>query len=287
MENEIRKKVRTHYGAIAKAIGEGTKTSCCETSTSSRGCGCGSSKKSAELFGDVNYTEQELNNLPPEAVEASLGCSNPLVFAKLKPGETVLDLGSGAGIDALLSSRYVGENGKVYGLDMTDEMLSLANQNKLKMNVKNVDFLKGYVEDIPLKDGIVDAIVSNCVINLSGEKNKVFSEAYRVLKPEGRVAIADIVRLKDVPEEILQNVGLWSSCISGALMITDYKKMLAEAGFKNIEIETISVYTKEIINDMMPKSKKAKTLGISPIHDDSFWDLIDGAFASAHVKATK
>jgi len=283
MDKDIRIKVKNHYGSIAKSIGTKNPISCCGSNSKS-GCGCGSSHEGIDSIGGTNYTEKELQNLPQDAIAASLGCANPLVFAELKPGETVLDLGSGGGIDVLLASKFVGKTGRIYGLDMTDEMLALANKNKLKMGITNVDFLKGYIEDIPLKDGIIDVIMSNCVINLSGDKHKVFQEAYRVLKPKGRLAIADIVRLKEVPDQVLQNVELWSSCVSGALDINDYKSMLEEVGFKDIVIEPIHIFTKDMINDLMPDEKYSKTACNG---DEAFLCSIDGAFAGAHVKAIK
>lgn len=283
MDKDIRTKVKNRYGSIAKSVGTKNPTSCCGSNSKSS-CGCGSSHQGVNSIGGANYTEKELQNLPNDAISASLGCANPLVFAELKPGETVLDLGSGGGIDVLLASKFVGDTGRIYGLDMTDEMLALANKNKLKMGVTNVDFLKGYIEDIPLKDGIIDAIISNCVINLSGDKQKVFQEAYRVLKPNGRLAIADIVRLKEVPEQILQSVELWSSCVAGALDINDYKSMLEEVGFKDIVIEPIHIYTKDMISDLIPDEKASKT---ALIREKRFLDSIDGEFAGAHVKAVK
>jgi SAM-dependent methyltransferase len=191
------------------------------------------------------YDASQIAALPPEAVQASLGCGNPTALAGLKPGETVLDLGSGGGIDVLLSARRVGPAGKAYGLDMTDEMLALARENQRKAGVQNVEFLKGEIENIPLPDNSVDVIVSNCVINLSGDKDKVLREAFRVLKPGGRFAVSDVVVRGEVPAEIQRSVELWIGCVAGALEEQDYAAKLAAAGFENIGIEPTRIYTVE------------------------------------------
>jgi SAM-dependent methyltransferase len=216
-----------------------------------------------------------------EAISASLGCANPVALANLQEGETVLDLGSGGGIDVLISSKFVGETGKVYGLDMTDEMLELANRNKEKNVATNVEFIKGYIEDIPLLDDSVDVITSNCVINLSESKEMALKEAYRVLKKGGRLAIADIVELKDIPEVIRQNVQLWVGCISGALSVTEFERILTEVGFTGIEIAPVNVYTKEIMKDL------AESKNLDDIYHMIDENVLDGAFAGAHVKAYK
>jgi len=264
MDFDVKKEVKDFYGNIAQKVQEDThKTcSCCqEISIAQR-----------------NYAGQNLDDIPKEAIEASLGCANPLVFAQIKEGETILDLGSGGGIDVLMASKYVGESGKIYGLDMTDEMLELANKNKEKMGVKNVEFIKGYIEDIPLEDGKLDAIISNCVINLSDNKQKVYNEAYRVLKEGGRVAIADVVSLKPVSEHIKKQAQLWAGCISGAMPIPEYKKILELAGFRNISIEPVHIYTKEIIDGL--------SFDKNLITEDEL-DEMNGAFAGAHIKAWK
>lgn len=273
MEKDIREKVKEHYGEIASKVSKESKSSCC----SSKSC-CGDDSISNT---NTIYKEENLNDLPVEAINASLGCANPFVFAGLKKGEVVLDLGSGGGIDVLTASKYVGETGRIYGLDMTDEMLKLANKNKEKMGVTNVDFIKGYIEDIPLKDNIIDAIISNCVINLSADKEKVISEANRVLKPGGRLAIVDIVSLREIPDEIKNNNVLWCGCVSGALNIEEYKKILKKAGFKNITIEPVHIYTKSlIIQEILEPELKEK-------YDESMIDMLDGAFAGAQIKAWK
>jgi len=278
LNKNIRDIVKERYGNIAKSVGKTKTNSCCGGS-----CGCGTHN----VFGEANYSLKEMRTLPKEAVEAALGCANPHKLAQLKLGEVVLDLGSGGGIDVLMASKLVGEDGKVFGLDMTDEMLELANRNKLKMDVKNVEFIKGYIEAIPLKDNLVDVVMSNCVINLSSNKEKAFEEAYRVLKENGRLAIADIVRLKDVPEDILREETLWSSCVVGALEINDYKRKLEKAGFKNVQIEVVHTYSKEVIDELMQDSKENQELAILNKYKEEFFDIIDNSFGSAYIRASK
>jgi SAM-dependent methyltransferase len=222
-----------------------------------------------------------LKGLPAEAVNASLGCANPLSFAGLKTGEKVLDLGSGGGIDVFIASKYVGLEGYVYGLDMTDEMLKLANKNKNKMGITNVEFIKGEIEDIPLPEDTIDVILSNCVINLCESKEKAMSEAYRVLKQGGRLAIADIVVLKDVPDDVRKNAEMWVGCIAGALKISEYQSILEKVGFKNVEIKPVNVYSKEVIESIR-EGKNMKDTGL-----DIDTALLDGAFAGAYIKAVK
>jgi ubiquinone/menaquinone biosynthesis C-methylase UbiE len=271
MESFKRSKIRNYYGGIAKNVTANAKSSCCSGSS----C-CADNTETAEL-----YDPEHIKGLPIEAINASLGCANPLVFADLKPGETVLDLGSGGGIDVLIASGYVGETGMVYGLDMTDEMLMLANQNKAKSGIENVAFIKGYIEDIPLGNETVDVITSNCVINLSESKEDAIKEAYRVLKPNGRLAIADIVQLKEVSDEIRQSIELWVGCISGALSLEEYKRILELAGFKSIEITPVSLYSKEMLKNVA-RSKKLDDM-YKRLDEES----LDGAYASAIVKAYK
>lgn len=210
-----------------------------------------------------------------------MGCANPVALANLQKGETVLDLGSGGGIDVLISAKFVGETGKAYGLDMTDEMLELANRNKEKIGAKNVEFIKGYIENIPLPDESVDVVTSNCVINLTENKEVALREAYRVLKKGGRLAIADIVELKAVPDEIRKSVQMWVGCISGALSVAEYERILKKVGFTNVEITPVNIYTKEIIRSIAEE----KELG--EIYSHLNEDALDGAFAGAHVKAYK
>ncbi|MHC1772175.1 MAG: arsenite methyltransferase [Flexilinea sp.] len=271
MAKSIKNKIKTYYGGIAKRVSANAKSSCCVGSD----C-CGDAADDSTL-----YSAEYIAGLPEEAINASLGCANPIALANLQKGETVLDLGSGGGIDVLISARFVGETGKVYGLDMTDEMLELANRNKAKSGAKNVEFIKGYIEDIPLEDETVDVVTSNCVINLSDSKEDTLREAYRVLKKDGRLAIADIVELKAVPDEIRQNIQLWVGCISGALSVSEYEQILKKVGFTGIEITPVNVYTKEIVKSIA----EAKKLDEIYSHLDE--DALDGAFAGAHVKAYK
>lgn len=279
MKNDIHARVQEHYGKIAAKVSKKSKSSCC-----SGNCGCGDISDTA-----VNYKGQDLQNLPKEAINASLGCDNPLVYAELKEGETVLDLGSGGGIDVLIASRFVGDTGKIYGLDMTDEMLTLANQNKATMGVNNVEFLKGYIEEIPLPDESIDAIISNCVINLSTDKEKVISEAYRVLKPGGRVAIADIIALKEIPSHLKENMNLWAGCVVGSLPIHEYKAILQKTGFKHISIEPVHVYTKEVIRQevLNEAQQEVADKAMQNLVQESDLHAIDGAFAGAQIKAWK
>jgi len=258
MKFDVRTEVQNFYGEIAKK-----KTS----------CSCGGISRT-----ERNYEGACLDDIPEDAVRMSLGCANPLVFAELKEGETVLDLGSGGGIDVLMSSKFVGKSGKIYGLDMTDEMLALANSNKEKMGVENVEFIKGFIEDIPLVDETVDAIISNCVINLTEDKTRALSEAYRVLKRGGRLAIADVVSLRPVSQEIKKQAELWAGCISGTLPIEEYKKILENIGFKNISIEPVHIYTKTIIDGL--------SFDKSLVSKENIEEM-DGAFAGAHIKAWK
>lgn len=271
MEKNIKDEIKTYYGGIAKKVSENSKASCgCKASC------CGNTSNESVL-----YSKEFTEGLPVEAINASLGCANPLVLANLQQGETVLDLGSGGGIDVLISSKYVGEQGKVYGLDMTDEMLELANKNKQKTGAKNVEFIKGYIENIPLQDETVDVVTSNCVINLSDSKEDALGEAYRVLKKGGRLAIADIVQLKAVPDEIKQSIQMWVGCISGALTVEEYISILKKVGFKDIEVNAVNIYTKEVIKEIA-ESKKLGDI-FSKIDETA----IDGVFAGAHVKAYK
>ncbi len=224
------------------------------------------------------YQESEKSGLPANAVLASLGCGNPTALAQLKPGETVLDLGSGGGIDVLLSAKRVGPTGKAYGLDMTDDMLALARENQLQAGIENVEFLKGEIEKIPLPDNSVDVIISNCVINLSSDKDRVLREAFRVLRPGGRFAVSDVVVRGEVPDEVRQSMLLWVGCISGALEEQEYKAKLEEAGFCCISIEPTRTYTIEDARHFL------KEAGIDV---DAVAPQIDGKFVSAFVRAEK
>lgn len=274
MSEEIKEKVKEHYGSIAKKVDSSSESSCCSSASCCSSSCCGDVSDTT-----MNYTPEYLEGLPIEAVNASLGCANPLSFADLKTGEKVLDLGSGGGIDVFIASKFVGQSGKVYGLDMTDEMLALANKNKNRMGVTNVEFVKGYIENIPLPDQEVDVILSNCVINLCESKENALSEAYRVLKAGGRLAIADIVVLKDISDEIKKSVEMWVGCIAGALTVGEYRRILEKVGFKNIEIEPVNIYTKEVIESIK---------GNQSIPDvDVNMSLLYGAYAGAQIKAVK
>jgi SAM-dependent methyltransferase len=230
---DVKATVRERYGRAARQVSAGAPTSCC----SSTCCGSAEDPITSNL-----YTEAETAQLPQEAVLASLGCGNPTALAELHEGETVLDLGSGGGIDVLLSARRVGPTGRAYGLDMTDEMLALARENQRKAGVENVEFLKGDIEAIPLPDNSVDVIISNCVINLSTDKQQVLAEAFRVLKPGGRFAVSDVVIRGEVPPEVRRSMELWVGCVAGALSEEQYLELLRAAGFEEIGLEPVRVY---------------------------------------------
>jgi len=232
MNDHPSEQVRKRYADAALQVLQQERASC-----------CGSSCKDAISL-DL-YDSRESAGLPEEALLASLGCGNPTALAELNEGEVVLDLGSGGGIDVLLSAKRVGPSGKAYGLDMTDEMLELARRNAEKAGVGNVEFLKGEIESIPLPDSTVDVIISNCVINLSGDKDAVFAEAFRVLKPGGRLAVADIVANRALPESVLSNIDFWTGCVSGALLDTDYEQKLRHAGFTDVGIQPLRTYSAE------------------------------------------
>jgi arsenite methyltransferase len=233
--DEIRDAVREHYAEAAKAANSGT-AACCGPLDSSCGCGCGPVEE-GEPFAPALYTGEERGALPEAAQLASLGCGNPTAVAELHEGETVLDLGSGGGIDVLLSARRVGPTGRAYGIDMTDEMLQLARQNQRHAGLENVEFLEGTIEQIPLPDASVDVVISNCVINLSGDKPAVFREAARVLRPGGRFAVTDVVADPEMDEATRRDVRLWTECIGGALTREEFIHQLNAAGFEGIEVD--------------------------------------------------
>jgi arsenite methyltransferase len=266
-ENSIKQEVRDYYAREAVKVREG-KSSCCGASAGS----------AANPITSKLYEQSETKELPADAVAASLGCGNPTALAELKPGETVLDLGSGGGIDVLLSARRVGPDGKAYGLDMTDEMLALARDNQRKAGASNVEFLKGEIESIPLPDCSVDVIISNCVINLSADKDRALGEAFRVLRPGGRLAVSDIVVRGTMPPEIKRKVELWAGCLAGALEVRDYAAKLRRSGFENVEIEPTRIFT----------STDARSL-VENLDADLERSLaqIDGRFASAFIRARK
>jgi arsenite methyltransferase len=243
VSEELRDRVRERYAGVARSVREGEGASCC----GSGGQALDSEARGVDWTGG-SYSEGEKRELPQAALDASLGCGNPVALATLSPGEVVLDLGSGGGIDVLLSARRVAPGGKAYGLDMTDEMLELARENKRKAGVENAEFLKGHIEDIPLPDDHVDVVISNCVINLSTNKEKVIREAYRVLKPGGRFAVSDMVFLgeKDrLPSEVIRSVELWAGCVSGALEKEEYEALLRGAGFEDVSVEVTHTYEPE------------------------------------------
>ena len=264
----VRDLVKQKYGQAALRVGSGGASSCCGSTTSQSAC----DPITSNLYGAA-----ETAALPREAVAASLGCGNPTALAELKPGETVLDLGSGGGIDVLLSARRVGPTGKSYGLDMTDEMLALARENQRKAGVTNVEFLKGEIEHIPLPGGSVDVIISNCVINLSADKDAVLAEAFRVLKPGGRFAVSDVVVRGEVPSEIRRSVELWIGCVAGALEESEYRAKLTKAGFEDIDVEPTRIYTAESARDFLTGD------GLGP----EAIAAVDGKFISAFVRARK
>src|SRR5258707_10714474 len=234
--------VRGRYGQAAlQVIESSTSASCCGPATGSSGC-CGATTEGWDPITANLYDEGQAAGVPAEALLASLGCGNPTALADLAEGETVLDLGSGGGIDVLLSAKRVGPTGKAYGLDMTDEMLALANENKARAGASNVEFLRGHIESIPLPSNTVDVIISNCVINLSGDKRKVLAEAFRVLKPGGRFAVSDVVVRGDVPAAIRRSMELWVGCVAGALEEKEYAAKLAAAGFSDVEVEPWRIY---------------------------------------------
>ena len=252
MADDLRERVRERYAGLAVATGG----SCCGPSC---GCGSGGDQVGATRLSRGSYSESEMGELPLPAAEASLGCGNPVALADLSPGEVVLDLGSGGGIDVLLSARRVAPGGKAYGLDMTDEMLDLARRNRAEAGVENAEFLKGEIEAIPLPNGHVDVVISNCVVNLSTDKPRVASEAFRVLKPGGRFAVSDVVFLgskRELPEEVREAVGLWTGCVVGALEKEAYEDLLAAAGFEDVSVEVTNVYEPEMVEGLDTEEKR-------------------------------
>jgi arsenite methyltransferase len=272
---DLKDVVREKYGEAARRVNAGSGGSCCGGSSC---CGSSSGIEGTNPITSNLYDAGQTASLPNEAVLASLGCGNPTALAELAAGEVVLDLGSGGGIDVLLSARRVGPTGKAYGLDMTDDMLSLARENQRRAGVSNVEFLKGEIESIPLPDSSVDVIISNCVINLSGDKDRVLSEAFRVLKPGGRFAVSDVVTRGEVPKKIRDDVLLWVGCIAGALQDSEYVAKLTAAGFEQIGIEPTRIYHVEDTRDFL----SAKDIDV-----DALAPQIEGKFMSAFIRATK
>jgi len=270
-EKTLKAEIKTRYGQAALQAQRQERRSCCGTGTVLEG-------GKLDPITSGLYADGETAALPKDAVRASLGCGNPTALAQIAPGETVLDLGSGGGIDVLLSARRVGPNGKVYGLDMTDEMLELARANQAKAGVTNVEFLKGDIEHIPLPDNSVDLIISNCVINLSPDKDLVLAEAFRVLKSGGRLAVSDIVVRGEIPQEIKRSIELWAGCVAGALEERDYIAKLDRAGFEGVSIEPTRVYSSADARDLFEGTG---------IDLDAIAPAVDGKFISGFVRATK
>jgi SAM-dependent methyltransferase len=268
IKSDIKEVVKQKYGEAALRVKSGGSSCCGATATT----GC------CDPITTNLYDAAQAGQIPDEALQASLGCGNPTALAQLNPGETVLDLGSGGGIDVLLSARRVGPKGKAYGLDMTDEMLALADENKRKAGIENVEFLKGEIENIPLPDNSIDVIISNCVINLSADKDKVLREAFRVLKPGGRFAVSDVVTRGELLPEIRQSVLAWVGCIAGALEENDYRRKLAAAGFEQIDVEPTRVYR---VNDAR------EFLSGQGIDVDAIAPQVDEKFLSAFIRAVK
>jgi SAM-dependent methyltransferase len=271
-DTTIKQIVQEKYGQVASRVAETQKEDCCKPTC----CGEGGT----DVITRHLYTDDEQLLLPKGAVAASLGCGNPTALATLEAGDTVLDLGSGGGIDVLLSARRVGPTGKAFGLDLTDEMLALARENQRQAGLTNVEFLKGQIEEIPLPEDSVDIIISNCVINLSADKPKVLAEAFRVLKPGGRFAVSDIVRRRAVPDSIRQSLELWAGCVAGALSDTEYRDGLRDVGFTAVDIEPTRIYRAEDAAAMV-----GQVAGTSDLN--KLGQSIDGAYMSAFIRARK
>ena len=265
----IKEVIREKYGQAALRVTSGGSRCCGATADSGLGC---------DPITTNLYNNSQAQQVPEEALLASLGCGNPAALAQISPGDVVLDLGSGGGIDVLLSARRVGPTGKAYGLDMTGEMLALANENKRKAGAENVEFLRGEIENIPLPDSSVDLIISNCVINLSADKDRVLREAYRVLKPGGRFAVSDVVTRGEISPKIRQSILLWVGCVAGALQETEYREKLAAAGFEQIEVEPTRIYRVDDAREF---------LSAEGIDVDAITPAVDEKFMSAFVRAIK
>ena len=269
-ENNVKDIVRKKYGDAAARVSQGEGNGCCG--------GAGSRECGADPITSNLYDTVQAGDVPEKALLASFGCGNPTALAELRPGETVLDLGSGGGIDVLLSAKRVGPTGRAFGLDMTDQMLALAEENKRKSGLTNVHFLKGEIENVPLPDSSVDVIISNCVINLSGDKDRVLQEAFRVLKPGGRFAVSDVVVRGEVPDAIRRSVELWVGCVAGALSDRDYLSKLASAGFANAAIEVTRVYSVEDAREFLANRGE----DIARLAQE-----VDGKFVSGFIRASK
>ncbi|HSH46767.1 MAG TPA: arsenite methyltransferase [Longimicrobiales bacterium] len=272
MSQDVKAVVREKYGEAAVRAGRGEKGTCCGTSC------CGDGADMTDPITRDLYDEVTASSVPEQAVLASLGCGNPTALAELREGEVVLDLGSGGGIDVLLSARRVGPSGKAYGLDMTDEMLALARRNAAEAGAENVEFLKGDIEEIPLPDSSVDVIISNCVINLSADKSRVLREAFRVLKPGGRFAVSDVVVRGEIPGEVRRSLELWVGCVAGALEEREFEALLREAGFQDPSLEPTRVYDPEDARSFLEEAGLVV---------DAFAETVEGRIMSAFVRATK
>jgi SAM-dependent methyltransferase len=278
--DQLREAVREHYAAAARTITLSGTSSCCGPTSS-----CGSAAEALDAFGQSQYDDTDRQALPEEALITSLGCGNPTLLADLEPGDVVLDLGSGGGIDVLLSARRVGPDGRAYGLDMTPEMLELAEANKAKAGVENVEFLLGSIEDIPLPDDSVDVIISNCVVNLSADKDQVFGESLRVLRPGGRFAISDIVLARPLGPELARVMTLWTGCIAGALTEDDCRAKMRAAGFTDVSVDPTTVFNRTQLEDLV--------VGLDPadipadIDVEAAIERLDGVIRSAFIRGTK
>ena len=268
-EQDLKAAIRQKYGEAALMVFQGARASCCEPGAAGSAC----APVSANL-----YERQQIAGLPKEALEASLGCGNPTALAELQPGETVLDLGCGGGVDVLLAAQRVGPTGKAYGLDMTEEMLALAEENKRKSGLANVEFLRGDIENIPLPDGSVDVVISNCVINLAADKDRVFGEIYRVLKPGGRLAVSDIVTRGEIPDAVRRSMEAWLGCLAGALEETDYAARLVRAGFIDVRLEATRVW---------PAGEAAQAASQEDGEVEAAPSADGGRFAAAFIRARK
>jgi ubiquinone/menaquinone biosynthesis C-methylase UbiE len=283
--DELRETVRAKYAAQAQRVAEAA-SACCEPSC------CGETATADPITGNL-YAQDDIAGLPDDALRASLGCGNPTALAEIKPGETVLDLGSGGGIDVLLSARRVGPTGFAYGLDMTDEMLALAELNRQQAGAENVHFLKGHIEAIPLPDAAVDVVISNCVINLAADKGQVLREAFRVLKPGGRFAVSDVVAQGELPADLRSDMEAWVGCVAGALEEQEYRRLLAEAGFGDVEVEVTRVYDPRELAESA--REEASCCGSDCCGSAGEWDLSaygrfaasGGRLVSAFVRAHK
>ena len=276
--DEIRATVRARYGAAAQRASDGATAGgvCCKPVGDDGHC-CDAKRESWDPITSDLYEAGDTAGIPAEALLASLGCGNPTALAELHEGETVLDLGSGGGIDVLLSARRVGPTGKAYGLDMTDEMLALALENRAKAGATNVEFLKGHIESIPLPSNTVDVIISNCVINLSGDKRRVLEEAFRVLKPGGRFAVSDVVTLAGLPDVVRESMALWTGCVAGALEESEFMELLEDVGFENAGIEPTRIYSRDDVAALLETADL----------DASLASQVEGRIMSGFVRATK